>query len=116
MVPAKARPVNFVLRSPWSARESPPQDLGYPVNPGNVDEGQGDHTSTRRRVRGSDSKNRVSKHEVHEPSIYDENPPSVTKEVGTYDRILNIFTGSIEDRCVEMENVHVFVNESSHSS
>ena len=30
MVPAKTRPVNLVLRSPWSARENPPQDLGYP--------------------------------------------------------------------------------------
>ena len=50
-MPAMARPVNLVLRSPWSARENPPQDLGYPVNPGNVDEGQGDHTSTRRLVR-----------------------------------------------------------------
>ena len=26
---AKAKPVNLVLRSPWSARENPPQDLGY---------------------------------------------------------------------------------------
>ena len=48
--PAKAKPVNLVLRSPWSAMENPPQDLVYPVNPGN-DEGQGDHTSTRRLVR-----------------------------------------------------------------
>ena len=30
MVPAKTRPVNLVLRSPWSAREKLPQDLGYP--------------------------------------------------------------------------------------
>ena len=30
MVPAKAKPVNMVLRSPWSARENPPQDLGIP--------------------------------------------------------------------------------------
>ena len=53
MVPAKARPVNLVLRSPWSARENPPQDLGYLVNPSNVDEGQGSHSSTRRQVRGT---------------------------------------------------------------
>ena len=26
------------------------------------------------------------------------------------------FNGSIKDQCVDMENVHVFVNESSHSS
>ena len=38
MVPAKARPVNLVLRSPWSARENLPQDLGYLVNPGIVHE------------------------------------------------------------------------------
>ena len=55
MVPAKARPVNLVLRSPWSARENPPQDLGYPVNPGNVDEGQGSQTNTRRLVRTTQS-------------------------------------------------------------
>ena len=51
MVPAKARPVNLVLRSPWSARENLPQDLGYTVDPGNVDEGQGIQTSTRKLVR-----------------------------------------------------------------
>ena len=44
-VPAKARPVA------WSARENPPQDLGYQVNPVIVDEGQGSHTSIRRLVR-----------------------------------------------------------------
>ena len=51
IVPAKARPVNLVLCSPWSARDNPPQNLGYPFNLGNVDEGQGSHTSTRRLVR-----------------------------------------------------------------
>ena len=51
MVLVKAKPVNLVLRSPWSARENPPQDLGYPFNPVNVAEGQGDHTSTRTHVR-----------------------------------------------------------------
>ena len=55
MVPAKEKPVNLVLRSPWSARENLPQDLGFPVNPGNVDEGQGDHISTRRLVRTTKS-------------------------------------------------------------
>ena len=41
MIPAKES------HSPWSARENPAQDLGYPVNPVNVDEGRGDLTSTR---------------------------------------------------------------------
>ena len=49
-VQATARPVILVLRSPWSARENLPQDLGNPVNPGNVDEGQSDHTNTRNLV------------------------------------------------------------------
>ena len=53
MVPAKARPVNVVSRSPWSARENPPQDLGYPVNPVNVGEGQGCQTGTRKLVRST---------------------------------------------------------------
>ena len=52
MVPAKARPVNL-SRSPWSARENPPQDLGYLVNPGNVDQRQGSQTSRRRLVRAA---------------------------------------------------------------
>ena len=38
MISAKARPINLLSHSPWSARENPPQDLGYPVNAGNVDE------------------------------------------------------------------------------
>ena len=53
MVPARVRPVNLVLRSPRSAREDPPQDLGYPVNLTDDDEGQGDHTTTRRLVRAA---------------------------------------------------------------
>ena len=55
MVPAKTRPVNLVLRSPWSARENPPQDLGYPVDSVNADEGQGSQTGTRKLVRTTQS-------------------------------------------------------------
>ena len=50
-IPAKAKSVNLVLRSPWSAKEHPPHDVGHLVNPGNDDEGQGDNTSRRRLVR-----------------------------------------------------------------
>ena len=49
-VPAKVRPMNLVLHSPWSARENPSQNLGYPVNPRNDDKGQGDLTRTRKLV------------------------------------------------------------------
>ena len=122
MVPAKTRTVNLVLRSPWSARENPPQDLGYPVDSVNADEGQGSQTGTRKLVRttqspqvesyqvrreekaqnsnpwkqddtevssysywyretctDSDSKDRVSKYEVHKPSRHDEDLPFLSK-------------------------------------
>ena len=49
-VPAKARQINLVLHSTWSARENPSQYLGYPGNPGNDDKGQGDLTRTRKLV------------------------------------------------------------------
>ena len=48
--------------------------------------------------------------------MYDEDLPFLTKEVGIYSRILNSFNGSIKDKCVDMVNVHVFVNEISSSS
>ena len=48
MIPAKVRRINLVSHSPWGAKENPPQDLRYRVNPVNVDEGQGRQTSTRR--------------------------------------------------------------------
>ena len=50
------------------------------------------------------------------PSIHDEGLPFPTKEVGNYSMILNIFDRDIKDKCVDVENVHVFVDESSHSS
>ena len=55
MIPAKAKPVNLVLRSPWSTRENPPQNLGRPVDPVNVDEGQGSQTSTKKLVQTTQS-------------------------------------------------------------
>ena len=51
---------------------------------------------------GTNSKNRISKHEVHEPSAHDEDLPFLTKEFGNYRRIPNILSGSIEDKCVDM--------------
>ena len=61
MVPAKTRPVNLVLRSPWSARENPPEDLGYPVDRVNADEGQGSQSSARTLVRTDHPKPRSRK-------------------------------------------------------
>ena len=49
-VPAKTRPLNLVLDSPWSAIENPSQDLGFPVNLVNDGKGQDDLTRTRKPV------------------------------------------------------------------
>ena len=39
---------------------------------------------------GSDSKDRVSEHELHEPSIHDERLSVYAKEVGKHSRALSI--------------------------
>ena len=54
--------------------------------------------------------------QIFETWIHDEDLPCLSEEVGNYSKLLNIFNGSIKDICVEMQKVHVFVNESSHSS
>ena len=36
MIPTKAKPANLALRSPWSTRENPQQNLGHSVDPVNV--------------------------------------------------------------------------------
>ena len=56
-------------------------------------------------------KNEISKYAVH-----DRNLPISAEEVGNYRSILHVLNGSIEDTFFDMENVNVFVNESSHSS
>ena len=52
---------------------------------------------------GSESKNKVSKHEVHEPSTHDEDLSFLSKEVGHCSRLLHIFNGSIKDKCADIE-------------
>ena len=47
---------------------------------------------------GSNSKNRTSKHEAHEPPAHDEDLPFLTKDFGNYSRLPNILSGSIEDK------------------
>ena len=147
--------------SPWSARENPPQEFGYPVNLVSVDEGYGCQTSTKKlaqtiqspevecsrvkrqeNAQNSDSWKQgrqggifelhwvpgklvravtprtefQNMNEVHKPSIHDEGLPLFAKEVGNYSRVLRICIWSFKDLCVDMENIHVFVNESSRSS
>ena len=114
MVPENAKPVNLVLRSPWSARENPPQDLGYRVNQENVDEGQGDHTSTRRFVRTATPRTKFQN------TTYT-NQQYMTKVFHFLPKKWLIIAGystlsmeALETKCVDMRKVNVFVNESSH--
>ena len=115
MIPAKAKPVNLVLRSTWSMRECPPQNLGHRVGPGNVDEGQGIQTGTRKLVQTANPRIefQIMKYTNHH---YMTKVFPFLPKVGNYSRLLNIFDGIFEDKCADMGNVHVFVNESSHSS
>ena len=85
MVPAKTRPVSLVLRSPWSARENPPQDLGYPVDPVNADEGQGSQTRARKLVRTTQSPE-VGKSQVRRQEKAQKSNPwkQDDREVSTY--------------------------------
>ena len=154
---AKSRPTHLVLHSPLSARKNPSQDLSDPVNPRNVDEERGGHstsadnpsqdaiehsqvrrqentqhadfwkqedrvdssgsTSTRKLVREVNTKN-----EFHNMRIW--NHLYLTKvfqhlhkkEVVNHNGLLNFCNGSNEDQCIDVEIVHIFVSESSHSS
>ena len=65
---------------------------------------------------GGEHEDRVSKHEDHKPSRHNEGFPIFAKEIGNHSGLLNICNGSNEDHCIDMEIVHIFVTESSHSS
>ena len=97
MIPAKATLINLVSHSPWSARENPPQDLGYPVNPWNVDEGQGSQTGARKLVRA------VTPRTEFQNMKYT-NHQYKTKVFHFLQQMLGITAGygSTEDPCVDM--------------
>ena len=59
---------------------------------------------------------RVSELEVHEPSVHDQDLSVPARDVGNVSRILDFHDASIQNKCADLENVHVFVDESSHPS
>ena len=61
---AKARPMNLVLHNPVKARKNRPQDLSDPVNPVNVDEERGGHSSSRKPVRTNPSQDPIEYSQV----------------------------------------------------
>ena len=62
------------------------------------------------------SKTKFSEHGIHEPSIHDQDLSVPAKEVGNHSKLPNFLNGSIQNKCIDMGNVHVLVDESSHSS
>ena len=60
-----------------------------------------DSNNSGQKSAGCDSDTGVSKHEIHEPSIHDQELPVLTK-VGNFSRLLNFLTGSIQNTCVDM--------------
>ena len=73
-------------------------------------------TSIRKLVRAVKSKDRVSEHELHKPSIHDEDLPFSCRRSWELQQGTQHLHLKHKDQCVDMKNVHVFVNESSHSS
>ena len=54
-------------------------------------------------------KSRVSEHEIHEQSIHEQDL-SVLAKVGNVSRRLNFLDASMQNKCVDMVNVHVLVD------
>ena len=128
-----------------SARKNPPQDLRDPVNPGNVDANpsqdpieysqvrrqentqhadslkQGDRdessnsTSSWKLVRAVNTKTDFQNMKITNHQYLTKGFSICAKEFGNHN-LLNICNGSNKDQCIDVGIVHVFINESSHSS
>ena len=57
-------------------------------------------------------KTRVPEHETHEPSIHEQDLSVSAKEIHD----ATIPNASMQNKCIDMGNVHVFADESSHPS
>ena len=65
---------------------------------------------------GCDSKTRVSKQVIHEPSIHDQIFQFLQEKLGITAVYSTFLIEVFKNKCVDMANVHVLVNESSHPS
>ena len=136
---AKPKPNN-----PLSARKNPPQDLWDPVNPENVDEERGGHSTLGNRCGLTQAliQSNILKWGDRK-TLFLQTPGNMetgmnlrtaqgnlcgrwtqrqifrtwrSQSFNAWPRSLNICNGSTEDQCISMGIVRVFVNESSHSS
>ena len=101
-IPAKARPINLVMRSPRSEKDSS-QSLEYLVNPANADERKEVEIAPGNSWREEQLqtcagcvKTRVSENGIHKPSIDDKDLSLPAQEVGNYSRLLDFLNGSIQ--------------------
>ena len=58
----------------------------------------------------------MKKHGIHAPSVHEQDLSVSAEEVGNVRNLRNISNVSIQNKCIDMENVHDFVDESRHPS
>ena len=59
---------------------------------------------------------RMEKHGTHEPWLHEQDTSVFAEEIGNVFNQRNILNGRIRAKCIDMENVYHFVDESRHSS
>ena len=120
MVPAMAKPMNLLLHNPLNARKKkPPQDVRDPANLVNVDEvrgGHSDHPKPRsNRIFSSEATWKHSTCRLLETGrqrwIFEIDQHQETGAGTGYSTLA--MKALNKDRCVDMENVHVFVNKAA---
>ena len=59
---------------------------------------------------------RIEKHGIHEASIHEQDLSVLAKEIGNVIKRRNILNVSLQNKCIDIGNVHVFVDASRHPS
>ena len=122
MIPAMAKPMNLLLPNPVSARKKPPQDVRDPANLVNVDEVRGSHSSWCGPSQAKIQSNILKWGDIktlnmqtpgnRETRMNLRDRPAQETGAGTGYSTLAMKALN-KDRCVDMENVHVFVNKAA---
>ena len=74
------------------------------------------NSTIRRKLRILLAQGNLCKQQIQERNFENKDLPFSAEEVGNYRSMLNVLNGSIEDKCIDMGNVHGFIDESPHSS
>ena len=54
--------------------------------------------------------------EIHEPSIHEQDHSVSAKKIGNVSQRRNVLNASVQNKCIDMRDVHVFVDEIRHPS